>query len=87
MGNWLEALRDRVVARSQLGKRKLDAACARRARDRKLDDVGRELLRVARDGRVALPREMASLVAEARELEEELEARREEIAALESEAV
>ena len=87
MSNWLEALRDRVVARSQLGKRKLDAAFARRALDRKLDEVGRELLRVARDGRVALPREMASLVAEARELEEKLEAQREEIAALESEAV
>jgi hypothetical protein len=87
VSNWLEALRDRVVVRSQLSKRKLDAAFARRALDRKLDEVGRELLRMARDGRVAVPREMASLVAEARELEERLEAHREEIAALESEAV
>jgi hypothetical protein len=86
LSNWLQALRDRVIVRSQVSKRKLDAAFARRDLDRKLGEVGRELVRLVREGRVSIPREMAGLLAEARELEEKLEAQRDEIAALESEA-
>jgi len=86
LSNWLEALRDRVVVRSQVSKRKLDAAFLRRRLDRKLGDVGREFLRMLRDGQLAVPREMVSLVAEVRELDEKLEAQRQEIAALEAEA-
>lgn len=87
MANWLEELRDRVVVRSQVGKRKLDAVFTRRELDRKLADVGASLLAMLREGRVVVPQEMASLVAQARELEERLEAQRDEIAALKSEAV
>jgi hypothetical protein len=86
LSNWLEALRDRVVVRSQVSKRKLDAAFLRRALDRKLGEVGREFLRAVREGQLTAPREMASLLAEARELDEKLEAQRQEIAALEQEA-
>jgi hypothetical protein len=86
LSNWLEALRDRVIVRSQVSKRKLDAAFARRELDHKLGEVGRELVRLVRRGQLALPSDMASLVAEAQELEEKLEAQRAEIAALENEA-
>jgi hypothetical protein len=86
LSNWLEALRDRVVVRSQVSKRKLDAAFLRRELDRKLGEVGREFLRAVRERQLAVPPEMASLLAEARELDEKLEAQRQEIAALEREA-
>jgi hypothetical protein len=87
LGNWLEALRDRVVVRSQVGKRKLDAARTRRQLDRKLAELGERFLAVVRQGRLAVPGELADLFGEARELEERLEAQHADIAALEQEAV
>ncbi len=81
MGNWLEALRDRVIVRSQVGKRKLDAAFTRRALDRKLADLGEKFLGLARDGRLAVPGDVAGLFTEARQLKEALEAQHEEGAA------
>ena len=89
MSNWLEALRDRVVVRSQVCKRKLDAVFTRRRLDRKLADVGEQLVNLVRQGRLAVPRDedVVGLLSEARELEERLEAQHAEIAALESEPV
>jgi len=87
LSNWLEALRDRVVVRSQVGKRKLDAAFTRRQLDRKLVVLGERFLRLARQGRLSVPQDVADLVSEARELEETLERQQQEIAALESEKV
>ena len=87
MGNWLENLRDRVVVRSQAGKRKVDSVFTRRELDRKLADVGQTLLALVREGRVSIPQELTAAVAEARQLEERLEMQRADIAALESEAV
>ncbi len=87
MANWLESLRDRVVIRSQVGKRKLDAVFTRRELDRKLADLGERLLALVREGRLVVPAELAGLVAEAQELEGRLEAQQEDIAALKSEAV
>jgi len=87
LSNWLEALRDRVVVRSQVGKRKLDAAFTRRQLDRKLVVLGERFLRLARQGRLSVPQDVADLVSEARELEETLERQQQEIAALESERV
>ena len=75
-----------MVVRSQASKRKLDAAFLRRELDRKLGEVGREFLRAVREEKLVVPPEMARLVAEARELEDRLEAQRQEIAALEREA-
>ncbi len=86
MRSWLEALRDRVVVRSQVGKRKLDAASTRRELDRKLRDLGEQLLRCGREGSITVPTNLAGLVAEVRGLEERLEAQREDIAVLKSEA-
>ncbi len=87
MSNWLEELRDRVVVRSQVGKRKLDAVLTRRELDRKLDDVGHRIIALIREGRLAVPEDMAGLVAEALKLEERLEKQRADIAALKSETV
>ncbi len=89
MSNWLEALRDRIVVRSLLSKRKIDAVFTRRQLDRKLVDVGERLVNLVRQGRLVVPRDedVAGLVREARELEERLEAQHAEIAALESEPV
>ena len=81
----MEALRDRVIIRSQVGKRKLDAAFTRRALDRKLTDLGERLLGLVSEGRLAVPGDVAWLFTEARQLKETLEAQHEEIAALESE--
>ncbi len=87
MSNWLEAFRDRVVVRSQVGKRKLDAVFTRRQLDRKLADVGQAVLVMVREGRLAAPAELAPLIEEARRLEDRLDAQHEEIAALKSEPV
>ena len=89
MSNWLEALRDRVVIRSQVSKRKLDVVFTRRQLDHKLAEVGERLLNLVRQGRLVVPkdRDVADLMSEARELEERLEAQNAEIAALESEPV
>ena len=87
MGNWLERLRDRIVVRSQVGKRKLDAVFTRRELDRKLVEVGQLALSLIREGRVKMPQEIVEAVAEARLLEDRLATQRAEIAAMESEAV
>ena len=71
-----------MVVRSQVGKRKLDAAFVRRQLDRKLSEVGAAFLALVGEGRVAIPQELAALVGEARELEETLQAHRADIAAL-----
>jgi hypothetical protein len=86
VGSWLERLRDRVVVRSQVGKCKLDAVFTRRELDRKLADLGQQLLLLAREGRVAVPGDLTGLLNEAVRLEERLESQHAEIAALESEA-
>jgi len=87
LGNWLEALRDRVIVRSQVGKRKLDAAWTRRDLDRKLRDLGESVLMAFAEGRIDVPKEIAGLMNEVRELDRRLRSQRDEIAALESEAV
>jgi len=86
VGNWLEALRDRVVVRSQLGKQKLDAVATRRRLDAKLCELGELVLELVREGRLSLPEEMAALVRESRELEDMLRAQQAEIAALAAES-
>ena len=87
MGNWLEALRDRVIVRSQMGKQKLDAVVTRRRLDGKLCELGGRVLELVREGKVSLPEEVAALVGEARQLEERLRAQQAQIAALASESV
>ena len=83
--NLLESLRDRVVHRSQIGKRKLDRAATQRALDKALRDLGEKYRALVRAGQAAVPDELSRDVEEVRKLEERLEAEDGEIAALEGE--
>jgi hypothetical protein len=83
LGSWVEALRDRIVVLSQVGKGKLDAAWTRRELDRKLVVLGEQVLALVREGRLVLPEEAVAVAAEARELEDRLAAQHEEITTLE----
>ena len=72
LGKLLEVLRDRVVHRSQIGKRKLDRTATRRRLDHALRDLGERYQALAAAGRVAVPAELSDLVDEVRRLEERL---------------
>lgn len=83
---FLIALRDRIVARSQLGKEKLDAAFARRELDRHLQALGEQFLDLARGGRVAVPPEVRERLHEVEALESRLAGHRMQVSRLEEEA-
>jgi hypothetical protein len=85
LGNLLHALRDRVIQRSQLGKRKLDAAFVRRELDARLLELGERYRVLAREGRVAVPEELEGLVSAVRALEDRLAQQEQEAARLERE--
>lgn len=85
-GKLLEALRDRVVHRSQIGKRKLDRTARRRELDEALHRLGEQFAALAKAGRVAVPGELAVLMRSVQELERRLEEQDREIAELEREA-
>jgi hypothetical protein len=81
----LEKLRDRVVHRSQIGKRKLDRAAARRALDKALRDLGERYSRLVRSGGADVPAGLADEMSAVQNLEERLAAYDREIAELEKE--
>jgi hypothetical protein len=81
----LEAIRDRLIHRSLIGKRKLDRGVTRRELDVVLRELGERWRALARAGRVAVPDELAPLVERARGLELRLEEQDREIRALQSE--
>jgi hypothetical protein len=83
--NLLESLRDRVVHRSQIGKRKLDRAATLRELDKALRDLGERYRALVRSGRVDVPDDLSREMEEVRRLEAKLEAEDGEIAALEGE--
>jgi hypothetical protein len=72
LGKLLEAVRDRVVHRSQIGKRKLDRTATRRRLDLALRDLGERYQALSAAGRVAVPAELAGLLAEVRGLQARL---------------
>jgi hypothetical protein len=82
----IEAIRDRLVHRSLIGKRKLDRGATRRQLDAVLRDLGERYRGLVRAGRTDVPAELASLVERVRELEFQLETQERDIEALESEA-
>lgn len=84
-GKLLEALRDRIVLRSQLGKRKLDRTATRRELDRALHDLGERYRALVRVGRTEPPAELASQMEKVRSLEGVLDAHDKAIAELEQE--
>ena len=83
--NLIEAIRDRLVQRSLIGKRKLDRTATRRQIDALLLDLGERYRSLIRTGRMEVPGELAPLVQQVRELELKLEAQEKDIEALESE--
>ncbi len=85
LGKLLEGLRDRVVQRSQLGKRRLDAAFTRRQLDGKWLELGERFSELARQGQVVIPESLTGLVGEIRRLEERLAEQRHDMASLERE--
>lgn len=85
MSSWLETFRDRVVHRSQVGKRRLDATFTRRQLDERLRELGACCTRLVGQGTASLPAELVAAVQEVKALEERLRAEMQDIAALESE--
>jgi multidrug efflux pump subunit AcrA (membrane-fusion protein) len=85
LGKILQELRDRVIRGSQLGKRKLDLAFARRELDQKLLEIGERYRTLAREGRVAVPEELEGLVGKVRILEERMAREEQEVARLQRE--
>jgi hypothetical protein len=82
LGKLIEAVRDRVVHRSQIGKRKLDRTATRRRLDVALRDLGERYHALAVAGRAAVPAELSDLVGEVRRLEERLSAQDRDLAQL-----
>ena len=82
----IEAIRDRLVQRSLIGKRKLDRGATRRQHDAVLRDLGERFRELVRAGRMGVPAELASLMERVKEIELRLEAQQKEIDALENEA-
>ncbi len=81
----LEKFRDRVIYRSQLGKRRLDAAFTRRELDQKWLELGERYSELARKGRVAVPADLAKLIDEIRRLEQRLAEQQQDVADLKQE--
>jgi hypothetical protein len=82
----IEAIRDRLVHRSLIGKRKLDRGATRRQLDAVLRDLGERYRALVRAGRMDVPAELAALVERVRDLELRLELQERDIEALENEA-
>jgi hypothetical protein len=84
-GKLLEKLRDRLIQRSLIGKRKLDRTATRRELDGVLRDLGERYRELIRAGRMEVPVELAPIVQAVRNLEERLAAHERDIEALENE--
>ena len=72
--NLLEKLRDRVVHRSQIGKRKLDRSAVGRRLDEARRILGERYLALVRAGRVEVPADLTRYADAVRGLEDELQA-------------
>ncbi len=86
LAEFLIALRDRIVQRSQLSKEKLDAAFARRELDRQLQALGEQFLALARGGQLPVPPEVGERLREVEALESRLAVHRLQVSRLEEEA-
>ncbi|HEX9244244.1 MAG TPA: hypothetical protein VF875_17500 [Anaeromyxobacter sp.] len=81
----IEAIRDRLVQRSLIGKRKLDRGATRRQLDALLRDLGERFRELVRTGRMEVPPELAPMLERVREIELRLEEQQRDIEALENE--
>jgi hypothetical protein len=82
---FFETLRDRVVLRSQIGKRKLDRSAIRRELDQASRELGERFAALVRRGRAEAPGELRVFLDAVQLLEEKLAAHEKEIAELEGE--
>ncbi len=82
-GKLLEILRDRVIHRSQIGRRKLDRAATRRRLDEALRELGRRYRLALEGGVMQVPDDLAPAVEEVRSLEQRLARQEKDIADLE----
>ena len=82
-GKLIEKIRDCVVLRSLVGKRKLDRTATRRRLDAALRDLGERYRELVRAGRTVVPPELQPFFQTVRALEETLVAQEREIEALE----
>jgi hypothetical protein len=78
-------LRDRVIHRSQIGRRRLDRVVTRRRLDEALLELGRRYRLQVEAGQVAVPEALVPTVEAVRGLEQRLEAQEQDLAALEME--
>jgi hypothetical protein len=85
LGKLLEKLRDRVVHRSQIGKRMLDRSATRRELDDAQRHLGERVSALVRAGRVQVPAELERWLESVRSLEARLAEQDAEIAELEGE--
>ncbi len=83
--NILEAIRDRLVQRSLIGKRKLDRTATRRALDDALRDLGERYRAMVRAGKLDVPDELGWAAEKVKGLEAKLEEQDREIEKLEKE--
>ena len=81
----IEAIRDRLVQRSLIGKRKLDRGATRRQLDALHRDLGERFRELVRTGRMEVPPELAPMLERVREIELRLEEQQRDIEALENE--
>lgn len=81
----IERIRDRLVQRSLVGKRKLDRTATRRALDAALRDLGERFRELVRTGRMEVPAELQGPMQHVRFLEDRLDEHQREISALENE--
>jgi hypothetical protein len=84
-GKLLEMLRDRVIHRSQIGRRRLDRVATRRRLDEALLELGRRYRLQVEAGQVPVPEVLAPAVDAVRGLEQRLAEQEQDLAALEKE--
>ncbi len=82
-GKLLEILRDRVIHRSQIGRRKLDRVATHRRLDEALRELGQRYWLALEGGAVQVPVELQPVVAQVRSLEEQLAEQEKSLADLE----
>ena len=85
MRNLIETIRDRLVQRSLVGKRKLDRTATRRALDGALRELGERYRELVRTGRMEVAAELQGPMQHVRFLEDRLDEHEREITALENE--
>ncbi len=84
-GKLLEILRDRVIHRSQIGRRKLDRVATRRRLDEALRELGRRYRQLVEGGTMQVPEQLGPALEQVKELELLLVKQEKDIAELETE--